>query len=111
MVNTYTVDYSDDYLYLDGIETMTFTAKNPSGTPLAGVKALRSHPSRRQTTGGVLGVEPTDVMFVLWIDTLDSNTPKNGDNLTDSDGVVYIISSVVQVPDLSQYKCFCVRGV
>ena len=112
MVDNYVIDRSNEWQYIDGIETLIYTPKNPDGTPVTGVKAKRSHPATAGNSGGqVLGVEPQDFNFAVWIGTMDGTIPKDGDQLTDTDGVIYIVSSFFQVPDLSQYKIFVRRTV
>jgi hypothetical protein len=113
--NLLSVDYQGDWLYLDGIEDLTFafgpqryTTQTASGTV---AKAKRSALTDREVAvaASTFGYEPDDMTFVVWAETLVDTTntiiePEPGDKFTafDSD---WIIKSKKRNADLSQWRC------
>jgi hypothetical protein len=111
MVNHYTVDRSNEWQYVDGVEDLIYTPNNPAAPPTAALKAKRSHPLTQGNSGAVMGNEPVTVHWHIWIGTMGAVVPKGGDFLTDEDGVKYTIESFFLVPDQSQYKIFTTKNV
>lgn len=113
--NLLSVDYEDDWTYLDGIEDLTFafgpqryTAQVASANV---AKAKRSAMSEREIAiaAATYGWEPEDMTFVVWAETLvdTSNAiiePKIGDIFTAFD-TDWIIKSIRRTVDLSQWRC------
>lgn len=101
-------DIADDYEDFDWTETVTFQARNPTGTADSTVTALRRVLSRRDLAfdNGV-GLQPDDLVFILFSATLGSNAPKSGDIITDSSGQVYTILSVEKGTLGSKWRCVC----
>jgi hypothetical protein len=83
---------ADDWRLVDGIETVTFTPRNPIGAAVAGVRALRRVLTRHEISAmAELGVEPDDLVWHLWTETLEGAVPQNGDTITDAAAVTWTI--------------------
>ncbi len=98
-----------DYNHRVDTVTVTFTGQI-SGNSVATVKANPEDLSFRETQAGAPGgIEPTDQVWILWVDTLDSNVPRQGDSVTDPDGDIWTIVAVPTVvrPDglIVAYRC------
>lgn len=103
--------YKTDYASIDGVEDVTYTPRNPSGSAVTGVKAKRDRISRRQAQFSPVSLESSDVSITLWTSTLDGNEPQNGDLITDAGGTDFIIlDSSLEHWD-TQYRCLCRREV
>jgi hypothetical protein len=113
--NLLSVDYEDDWQYLDGIENLTFAfgpQRYTTQTASANVaKAKRSAMSEREIAIAVAtyGWEPEDMTFVVWAETLVDTTntiiePKIGDMFMAFD-TDWIIKSIRRTVDLSQWRC------
>jgi len=101
---TYAVDYSDDYLYCDGIETISITPR-ATGVEQTGVKAIRDTLSvERINTGAFFGFSPNSLSFVCWTATMGGINPIPGDTIEDADGVQYIVLFTRLIADLGQYE-------
>lgn len=88
----YTVDYGGDYAFVDGVETASYA--QPDGTSGgSAVKVKRGDLSRPELAGIFVGLSPSDVVFVLW-----SNTLSSGD--VEPEGVLTISSVEYQVLDV-----------
>ena len=115
--NLLSVDYQDDWQYLDGIEDLTFsfgpqryTSQTASGNV---AKAKRSALTDREVAiaASTVGFEPTDIVFVVWAETLVDTTnqiiePAIGDKFAAFD-TDWIIKSFRRTEDLSQWRCQC----
>lgn len=123
IANTLSVDYEDDWQYLEGIEDVGFAFDTQRSTtlvaPTAGVKAKRASPTHSEVAvaASTVGYESTDLVFVLWAKTLQSGTvvktpivPQDGDTIIAFDTSWVIKSSKTNV-DFSQYRCYCRRSV
>lgn len=115
--NLLSVDYQDDWQYLDGIEDLTFSfgpQRYTSQTASANVaKAKRSALTDREVAiaASTVGFEPTDIVFVVWAETLVDTTnqiiePAIGDKFSAFD-TDWIIKSFRRTEDLSQWRCQC----
>jgi len=106
------VDHGGDHAFIDGVETVTFTPID-GGAAVATAKALRDELSFREVlVGAPLGIEPKDIVFVLWDSTLSSNEPDGGCTITDGASVVYtIISARRWGPANTQWRCICRKQV
>lgn len=81
-----------EWRYVDGIEDVTHTPRD--GSADSGVKAQRKELSFREvSSGGPVGIEPTDSVWEVWDETVDVD-PSQGGTITDSSGVVWVILSV-----------------
>lgn len=120
VVNLLSVDYEDDWVYLDGIEDVGFVfgPQRPAGSlvaPSSGVKAKRSALTHNDVVvaAATVGYETTDVSFVVWAQTLTSGgvpfEPLPGDTIRAFD-FDWIIRSVKRNADFSQYRCTCRRS-
>jgi hypothetical protein len=117
VANLLSVDYEDDWLYLDGVESVDFafgpqryTTQTVSGFD---VKAKRSSPSHNEVVvaAATVGYESTDQVFVVWaetlIDTLNAVIePMPGDKIIAFD-YEWIIKSVKRNVDFSQWRMLC----
>lgn len=116
--NQLAVDYEDDWVYIDGIEDLAYVFDSARVTaltaPSSGVKAKRASPSRDEivVAASTIGYEPTNIVFVVFAQTLMSGVnpikPNAGDKLVASD-CTWIIKSVKTTMDNSQYRCLCKR--
>lgn len=93
-------DISGDHAYIDGVETVTFSAANPGEAPISDVKGLQRQLSRSDiAAGAAIGIEPNDTVWHVWEDRGDEDDlttalgrkPRNGDSLTTSDGATWRI--------------------
>jgi len=118
ITNLLSVDYEDDWLYLDGIEDLGYEFDSAGVTnlaaPASGVKAKRASPTHNEVVvaASTIGYEPTDLVFVVFAPTLMSGSnpirPSIGDRLVAFD-CTWIIKSSKTLMDHSQYRCFCKR--
>lgn len=113
--NLLSVDYQGDWLYLDGIEDLTFAFGPQRYTSQVvsanAVKGKRSAMSEREIAiaAATYGWEPEDMTFVVWAETLVSTTnviiePKIGDIFSAFD-TDWIIKSIRRTVDLSEWRC------
>lgn len=113
--NLLSVDYEDDWVYLDGIENLTFSfgpQRYTSQVASANVaKGKRSAMSEREIAiaAATFGWEPEDMTFVVWAETLVDTTnqiiePKIGDMFSAFD-TDWIIKSIKRNVDFSQWRC------
>lgn len=111
---TTAIDIQGDWQHMgDAIEDVTHTDKTDD-SETAEVKANRSELSFREVSAnGPAGLEPTDVVWVVWAETLDG-VPAQGDTLTDSAGEVWtILSMAVKTIGaiVIKYRCVCRQQV
>lgn len=105
------VDYSDDWQWVDGVETLTITPQHPTATEITGVKGVRASVSEAAASlGGDYGPEPRLVGFYVWVDTLGGYTPNQGDRVTDESSNVWVIASTSLRSDESQWGLQCVAA-
>jgi hypothetical protein len=103
-----TLSLSDDWRLIDGIELVTFTPGNPTGVPVAGVRALRRVLQRNEISAlAMLGVEPDDLVWHLWDATLAGAIPRNGDTITDSAAVTWTILALGHATLDTRWRAIC----
>jgi len=105
-------DIQADYVFVDGIETVTHTALSGGVTAIA--RGNRSELSYREImAGGPAGIQPTDVVWTIWATTVPAG-PAQEETITDSAGSVWKILSVGAVCLGSvaiKYRCVCRKQV
>ena len=119
IANILSVDYEDEWVYLEGIEDVGLIFDSQRVTslvaPTSGIKCKRSSPTHNETilAASTIGYEQTDVVFVVWAQTVLSGTvvktpvvPSNGDLIVAFDST-WVIKSVKTNVDHSQYRCYC----
>lgn len=105
-------DMADSWQYVEDVEEVTLTPKNPDGTPVASVKAKRRVMNKTTMQQfAAVGIEPTDIPIHLWASTLGATVPKQGDWITDSGGTVYRIISLSLESLRNRWRCLCRRNV
>ena len=113
--NLLSVDYEDDWVYLDGIENVTFSfgpQRYTTQVVSANVaKAKRSALTDREVAiaAATFGWEPEDMTLVVWAETLVDTTnqiivPKIGDIFAAFD-TEWIIKSIKRNVDFAQWRC------
>lgn len=101
----YTVDYSGDWRFVDGVETLTYTP--PTGTAST-VRGCRATSARSGLGGGDLyQPEPTAAIWYLWTDGF-SATPAVGGTLTDASSTIWTINAATLRSDGTQWSVSCV---
>ena len=102
-----------DYQHVDGIETVTHTVKM-TGTATNTVQAHREDLSFREiATGGPAGIEPGDIVWVVWSQTVATD-PVGGDTITDSEGVVWTVKALTETSigtTSISWRCVCGKQV
>ena len=85
--------YKDDYAYHDGVEDVTHISL--AGVETEDVKAKLELPEHSLSqTGSDIAVNETLATWVLWDSTLGGTTPREGETLRTSEGVVWRFISV-----------------
>lgn len=105
---------SHDWQHTDGVETLTYIA--PDGAVTADVRGRRLELSWRETmAGGPLGLEPTDIVWEVWRDTLGAADLAQGGRLTDGAGVAWRVLSFTRAVGLGAvvvtYRAVCRKQV
>jgi len=101
------LDYSSDWMWVDGIELLTLTPQNPTSTAITGISAVRSTVDRKEKQQfASIGTNTGDVLFVIYLATT-STEPVEGDLITDDEDVEYIVNAVRTLADQSQARTFC----
>jgi hypothetical protein len=98
---------------VDGATTVIVTDVS-SQTATANVRAVRTGLSHREATmAGVAVMEGVDVVWSLVGEDLPADVPVNGDTVTDTAGVVWVIQSLtgVGVGSVVKWRCVCRRQV
>lgn len=104
----YSVDYSGDWRFVEGVESLTYTP--PSGTPTATVYGCRATSSRISPGGGdVYTPEPTQAIWYLWTDGF-AQDPLMGGSLTDAAGTRWMIQAATLRSDGTQWSVSCVES-
>jgi len=90
----YTVDYSDDWQFVDGVVDAVFvtTSTNESEN----IKAKRGDATSPEFSG-VMGISPKDIIWTLWRPTAEAN-----DTITVDSRTYTIIGVIGERPDGSQ---------
>lgn len=117
---TLLVDYSGDWVHIDGVEDAgyeigpqrVFRTSTPTA-PSSGVKVRRGNPTKADMiTATAMGVrlESTDMALTLWSETLADGSvliePARGDFFVLSDGRARILN-LTRMIDGAQWRCFC----
>lgn len=120
IVNLLSVDYEDDWVYLEGIEDLGFVFSPQRATsliaPTSGVKGKRASPRHSEVAvaASTFGYESDDMVFVVFAETLMTSAtpikPYPGDKIVAFD-YSWVIKSVQTNVDFSQYRCYCRRSV
>lgn len=106
------VDYSDDWQWVDGVETISLTPSNPSASAIVGLKAVRASVNEAAVSlGGDYGPEPRIVQFYVWTDGLDDHVPRQGWKLTDEANVSWSVVSASLRSDATQWSLACVKQI
>ena len=122
VANLLSVDYEDDWVYLEGIEDVGFAfgpdQVSPPAVTSGPVKVKRASPSHNEVivAAATIGYEATDLTFVVFAETLTRSDgvtliePSAGDVIITFD-YDWVIKSVRQNVDNSQWRCYCRRSV
>ncbi len=102
---------ANDWQFIDGVEDVSVTPRNPAGAAVTGVKALRrvQQADEFAQVGKTLGLEPNDMVWHLWASTMAGISPKNGDIITDSGGIVWTIKTVANTTLGTRWRTLCRR--
>lgn len=87
-------DIAGDWEYIEGVETVTLVPQNPDGSEIGGVKALMKATGGNPLVRAAMGIDPDDVVWHLWEETLQGREPRNGWKIKDSRNGQWSISSV-----------------
>jgi hypothetical protein len=105
-------DLATNYLHDERTETVTHTAA-ADGSTVATTKAAREQLSFREMAGGPVGIESTDVVWVVWRSTVGKDVVR-GDTITDSASAVWTVLSAVPwiyAGIIINYRCVCRKQV
>lgn len=101
-----------DYAIIDGVETVTFTPQNPTGTAVTTAKALRRVLNKTDwAMAGVTGIAASDTVWHVWDGTLGGAVPKQHDIITDSAAVVWTIITLSKETLGTRWRCVCRKRV
>ena len=100
----YAVDYSSAHSHVDGVVAGTYTAPGGSGES---VYTRRGTLTRADLSGGVFGVSPRDVVFVVWSIAADAAP----DASLVVAGVTYNVISATKRGDAAQQRLICRKQV
>lgn len=93
---TLAADYQADYVYQDGVESVTFTDLDSNAT--TAVHAVRGGLNYRETImASAGGYQPSDISWELWESSLGGEVPTAGCKITDASSVVYTIITATQI--------------
>ena len=99
--STASLDYGDDYLVFDGIESVSYYARTSEspvtyGAAVVLANALREEEHKTESgPGGALLVQITTAWHVATAQ-LGAVVPKVGDRITDSDGRTYVVKDGIE---------------
>lgn len=110
---TMAADIAGDWQHMgDVIEDVTHTDATDAGTDSC--KAHRAELSFREISANdMVGLEPTDIVWIVWAETL-TPVPTQGDTLTDSASDVWSILALTAVTigaTVIKYRCICRKQV
>lgn len=107
---TYVVDYSGDHAFLDGVETASYV--QPDGTTSGGstIKVRRGVLGTAELSNPILGLNPGDVPFAIWLSTLDTGTIEPEGVLTVG-GVDWTVLQMTERADNVQVVAICRKRV
>jgi hypothetical protein len=96
------------------VEDVTFTSST-SGTSQENVKAERTDLDYREAVmAGPMVMEDAVAVWIVWDETLGNITPKQGDKITDAQGVVSVVQSLRWIYSggvIIKWRCVCRRQV
>jgi hypothetical protein len=102
-------DLQGDYLYIDGIEQVTFT--NLDNEDTEAVYALRGGLNVQEERLAAAGAYAlTDMTWELWSETLGSETPAEGCVVTDANSVAYTVITATETvfgTTSIKWRCVC----
>jgi hypothetical protein len=109
-------DIATDWQVFDGVEEVTVTNRkhdaSADGAAANGVKALRRVLKRSEINAyGDLRLEPTDIVWNLWVATLGGLTPSFGSTITDSAGAIWQVIALDLVTMGTRWRCVCRKNV
>jgi hypothetical protein len=106
-----TISIGSDYLIFDGSESFTF--QQGQGSPVTVNNCLREKLNLQDLTflAGAFGQGTQALAVRMWNPELPSNvTPKQGDHLTDSNSVLYVIQNVEYHTLTGAHRCLATKG-
>ena len=96
----------------DVIEDVTHTDTTDASTDA--VKAYRTELSFREiSANGLAGLEPSDIVWVVWAETMAA-VPAQNDTLTDSASAVWSVLTLTAITigaTVITYRCICRKQV
>lgn len=101
----YIVDYSADYLHIDGVEDASYT--DPSGVTDASVKVRRGNLTMGDMQGAFFGIAPGDVPFTVWPSTITTAVLAINGTLTVAGTIYTVVEIMATIPDGSQTRILC----
>lgn len=109
---TLATDIADDYLFFDGLESVTLTPRSAGvdGTPVTSVSALRGPTLTvpRNNEAATLD-EVSAGTWELFTATLGATVPAPGDKITDASSVSWRIVGVRTLTLGSRFQCDVIR--
>lgn len=114
-------DIENDFLLIDGVESVTLTPKRRTVSPLTGVKALQRQLTRSdlQLIGDALTLDSEWAVWHVWNSRGTGSTrvlantgaePRLGDWLTSAAGVTWIVQSLTYSPQTTRWRLICQRA-
>lgn len=104
------VDYSEDWQWVDGVETLSITPKDPASSPIDSVQGVRTSVLESGSPlGADYGPSPESVTFYVWAATLGGYVPNQGDIVTDESSISWVVDSTSLRSDAAQRRLLCVR--
>ncbi len=102
-------DIADDMETFDGIEQITLAIQNhpDDSGKVYGVNALQRPLSKREMSGGIIGIEPSDTVFHLQANTLDDVKPQQRDVIEQEDGTRWTILATSRETLGTRWRCIC----
>ena len=106
-------DLATSYQYVEGVEVVSLTPKNPTAAAVANIKSKRRVLGKQsiQQFGGVIGLQPSDITIHLWKSTMGATVPKQGDWITDAGNVVFTILALSFESLQNRWRCLCRQNV
>lgn len=99
-------DIAGDWEFVEGVESVTLTPQNPAATAISAVRGLLDLRGGNPLIAATLGIDPSDATWHLWAETITgSYEPQNGDLITGSGSVVWVITSVGESLMAGRFIC------
>lgn len=99
----YSVDFSADWQFVDGVKDATF--QNPEDVSTTAVKVRRDTLSKQDMAGTLVGLSPADIPFQVW--GLDAGTRIEPNGTLVVDSISYRILGGEFRGDLAQARVYC----